>query len=182
MKKLFCIPAFSLFLLCANAQKRKLASDKEQLFTTEEINRLDSLLQGYYKKSGNLIVVCSDTLDVTTKMYKDSLIKEYIGDELIKPYAVFLLLSRRNSTIQLESNDLSTSSPGKEDTADPAKKNSEKNDSAYLAKKSQETLNEFMKIISAGIPAFKEKKREERTTIICLKAMEFLDALPKRIQ
>ena len=153
--------------LCQCTKKRKLASDKEQLFTTEEINRLDSLLQGYYKKSGNLIVVCSDTLDVTTKMYKDSLIKEYIGDELIKPYAVFLLLSRRNSTIQLESNDLSTKqSLGKRTQLIPPKKNSEKNDSAYLAKKSQETLNEFMKIISPLAYLHLKKRKEKKEQLL----------------
>jgi len=159
-----------LFAYCFafhNATAQTLVTDKEHLFTKEEINRIDSLLQNYHKSSGNLIVVCTDTLDVTTKMYKDSLIGLYTGNMLVKPYVLFLLLSRKNSIIQLDSNDLLMDISRIKDTTDLAKMNTEK-------------LEELAKIISYGVPALKEKKREEGVTIICSKAMEFLDALPKR--
>jgi hypothetical protein len=164
------------------ATAQTLVTDKEHLFTTGEINRIDSMLQNYYKSTGNLIVVCTDTLDVATKMYKDSLIGFYTGNMLIKPYALFLLLSRKNSIIQLESNDLplSKDSSGKPDTIDLAKINTEKPESGHLAADTKARLGEFMKIVGYGVPALKEKKREEGVTIICLKAMEFLDALPKK--
>ncbi|MGZ4011726.1 MAG: hypothetical protein ACXVLF_12285 [Flavisolibacter sp.] len=180
MKKRLCLFALSLLVLCVNAQQKVLVTDKEHLFTTEETSRIDSLLQGYYKKSGNLIVVCTDTLDVSTKTYKDSLIAVYTGDKLIKPYAIFLLLSRRNSKIQLESNELSRDSLGKKDTIDLTKIDNEKNEKAYVTEGTKKNLEEFMKIVSYGVPALKEKKREEGVTIICKKAMEFLDALPRK--
>lgn len=175
MKKAFCISAFSLFFLCANAQQKILVADKEHLFTTEEISRVDSLLQDYHKRSGNLVVVCTDTLDVSAKTYKDSLIKLYTGDKPIKPYAVFLLLSRKNSTVRLESNDLPTDSSVKKDLT-----KTEKEQSVYITEDRKEGLEEFMKIVTYGLPAFKEKKLEEGVTIICQKAMEFLDTLPKK--
>jgi hypothetical protein len=172
-----------LFTFCVafyNGNAQTLLTDKEHLFTSEEIYRIDSMLQNYYKTSGNLIVVCTDTLDVSTKTYKDSLISLYTGNLPNKPYAVFLLLSRKNSIIQLESNDLSKDSSEKKDTIDLVKVNAEKPPSIYPTNDTKERLDDFMKIVSYGVPALKEKKREEGVMIICKKAMEFLNALPKR--
>lgn len=180
MKKAFCIAALSFFFFCANAQQKKLVTDKEHLFTTEEINRIDSLLQSYNKKTGNLVVVCTDTLDVRTKIYKDSLIKIYTGDKPIRPYAIFLLLSRKKSIVQLESNELPKDSSEKKEATDLTKLNSEKNEAGNASEDTKKGLEEFMRIISYGLPALKEKKLEEGVTIICKKAMEFLDLLPKR--
>jgi len=153
MKKIISILTCSLFALAINAQQIKLVTDKESIFTSEEINRIDSLLQAYKQSSGNLVVVCTDSLDVSTKAYKDSLIAKYTKDDAQKPYAIFLLLSRKNSIVLLVSNDLTKDIPNR--------------------------LEEFMKIVSYGVPALKEKKLEEGVTIICRKAMGFLDSLPK---
>lgn len=180
MKKALCLSAFSFFFLCISAQQTLLVTDKEQLFTNEEISRINNLLQDYYKKTGNLIVVCTDSLDISAKAYKDSLIGLYTGNQPIKPYAVFLLLSRKNSAIRLESNELSNDSLGKKDAIELAKMNTESNQSADAIEDAREKFEAFMKIVSYGIPALKEKKREEGVTIICKKAMEFLDGLPKK--
>jgi len=180
MKKTFCVSALSFSIICASAQKTILVTDKEHLFTTGEISRIDNLLQDYNQRSGNLVVVCSDTLDVSTKSYKDSLIEVYTGDKPLKPYAIFVLLSRKNSLIQLQSNDLTKDSLGKGHTTDAIKIDSGKNETGDASEETKQKLEEFMKIVSYGIPALKEKKREEGVTIICRKAMEFLDALPKR--
>lgn len=143
-----------LFVFGAAAQQKKLVTDKETLFTKEEINRIDSMLQAYRQSSGNLVAVCTDSLDVTTNAYRDSLVSEYTKDDVQKPYAVFLLLSRKNGTVQLVSNELGKDIP-------------------Y-------SVDDFIKIINYGVPALKEKKREEAVTIICKKIMELLDALPKK--
>jgi len=172
-----------LFIYCFAfhiAIAQTLVTDKEHLFTTEEVNRIDSMLQNYYKSSGNLIVVCTDTLDVTTKIYKDSLITFYTGSISKKPYALFLLLSRKNSVLQLESNEFSEVNAEKPDTIDLTKDNAEHPESGYLTEVTKERLEELMKIVSYGVPALKERRREEGVTIICKKAMEFLDALPKK--
>ena len=179
MKKTVFVCTLLLFLFCANAQQKTLVTDKEHLFTKDEFGRIDTLLQGYQKRSGNLVVVCTDTLDIRTKAYKDSLIGLYTGDRLIKPYALFLLLSRKNSAIQLESNELDKDSFGKKETIELTKTKGV-NEPSYVTEHTKERLQQLMKILSYGLPSLKEKKLEEGVTIICQKSMEFLDALPKK--
>ena len=142
-----------LFVLAMNAQQKKLVTDKESLFTKEEGIRIDSMLQAYKQSSGNLVVVCTDSLDVSTTVYKDSLVAEYSREDMHKTFALFLLLSRKNGLIQLVSNELTKDMPNR--------------------------MEAFLKIVSYGIPSIKEKRREEGVTIICKKAKEFLDSLPK---
>ncbi len=137
-----------------HAQQKKLITDVESIFTAAEINRIDSVLQDYHKRSGNYVIVCTDTLDISTDAYKDSLVEIYTPASPKKPYALFLLLSRKNSLVYLASNELTKDVPNR--------------------------LDEFLKIISYGVPALKEKKIEEAVTIISKKAMEFLDTLPPR--
>lgn len=154
MRNTIIILACLLFSANLNAQQPKLITDVESIFTAAETHRIDSLLQDYHHRTGNFIVLCTDTLDVSTDAYKDSLVEIYTPASPKKPYALFLLLSRKNSLVYLASNELTKDVPNR--------------------------LDEFLKIISYGVPALKEKKIEEAVTIISTKAMEFLDALPVR--
>lgn len=137
-----------------HAQQKKLITDVESIFTVAESNRIDSMLQDYHKRSGNYVIICTDTLDISTDAYKDSLVEVYTPESIQKPYAFFLLLSRRNSKVFLVSNELTEEVPN--------------------------LMDEIYKIVGYGIPALKEKKVEEAVTIISKKAMEFLDSLPPR--
>ncbi|MBL0153635.1 MAG: hypothetical protein IPP93_09140 [Chitinophagaceae bacterium] len=154
MRNTISILACLLFTANLNAQQPKLITDVELIFTAAEKGRIDSLLQDYHKRSGNYVVVCTDTLDISTDAYKDSLVEVYTPESIRKPYAFFLLLSRRNSRVFLVSNELTEEVPN--------------------------LMDEIYKIVGYGIPALKEKKVEEAVTIISKKAMEFLDALPPR--
>lgn len=153
MKYAFIILAI-FFSATPHAQQKKLITDVESIFTAAEINRIDSLLQDYHKRTGHFVVVCTDTLDISTDAYRDSLVEIYTPESLHKPYALFLLLSRRNSWVFLVSNELTKELPN--------------------------ITEELYKIVGYGIPFLKEKKIEEAVTIISIKSMEFLDALPPR--
>ena len=49
-------------------------------------------------------------------------------------------------------------------------------DGCLLDEQGPDLLKDFTDILAAGIPALKEKKREEGVTLMCLRAMQFLDS------
>jgi hypothetical protein len=134
------------------AQTIGLVHDKEKIFTDAETSRIDSLLQAYKQATGNLIAVCSDSLNINTEEYKAHLKAEFIPDPNFKPRTLLLLLSRKNSQVNMVAFNLP-----------------ETNEWQHL-----------MPIMDAGVGSFKAKKPAEGSLLICKKAMEYLDALPKK--
>lgn len=154
MKKFLSFYFGFLFLTIANAQPTPLVLDQEKLFTADEVSRLDSMLHAYRQSSGHFVVVVStDTLDVSPEEYIDRLAKSSYSDNTENSFGYFLLLSRKNQLVFCAVND---------------------NLKPFI---SQDLL---LDILNAGLPSLKEKRTAEGVMMICRRAMEFLDRLPKK--
>lgn len=145
MKNILLIINFSLFALHILAQNGKRVYDRENIFTSSETAKLDSMLQQYSIRSGNNMFIVSDTADISANVYADRLFTQFSSME--KP-ALALLMSRKNSLLLIAVN---------------AKLR------PYL---SQEQM---MAMINAGIPSFRDKRTADGAKLICLKAMELLN-------
>ncbi len=135
------------------AQSQTLVQDKENLFTTEETNLIDSLLQAYRNKSGNLVVVYTDTSDISAEGFAASVQMRYGSPATDGYYSFILLMSRKNSLLFASVN--SHTLPFV-------------NDQLLLG------------LLEPGFQSLKEKRRAEGVTRICMKAIEFLEQLPKK--
>jgi hypothetical protein len=151
MKKYPALFVGLLFFLAATAQKNKLVLDHEKIFTAKEIASLDSMLQQYRRSSGRVILISTDTLDVSSPQYATNLVNQFIKDNTNKPYIFMLLLSRKKVMILASIND----------KVKPFIKD-----------------RTLLDILDAGIPSFKENRNEEGSKLVCKKAMEFLNTLP----
>ena len=145
--------AFIFPAITVCCQDAALVTDKENLFTGLEITHIDSLLQAYHKKSGNLVAVYTDSADISandfgSKVY--ALFKKTSSDEA---YSFILMMSRTHSHIFSTIN----------------------NKTVPYANQQQ-----LIGILETGFVSLKEKRREEAVIKICTKAMEFLDSLPGR--
>lgn len=136
----------------ADAQSARLVIDKEDLFTTQEEAHIDSVLQAYHKKSGNLMALYTDTADVSAEYFGNRVEALFARDFTDSAYSYILMLSRNHSMMI-----------------------------SSLNKKTDPFLNNelLLNILNTGIPSIKEKRREEVVLQIFNKAMEFLDSLPK---
>ena len=149
---------FALFLFIgllnhtALAQSAALVQDKESLLTGEEHNRIDSLLQAYRNRTGNLIAVYTDTADISAEGFTHSVQLQYGQPATDKHYNFILLMSRKNAFV--------------------------------FASVNQQTVpfvNDGLLtgILESGFASLREKRRAEGITQICIKAIKFLDQLPK---
>lgn len=127
------------------AQNGKKVYDRENIFSSSEAAKLDSILQQYSMHSVCNMFIVSDTANITASVYADSLFTQFNS---IKKPALALLMSRKNSLLLIAVN---------------AKLR------PYL---SQEQM---MAMINAGIPSFRDKKTADGAKLICLKAMELLN-------
>ena len=144
--------AINIFLQTASfAQSKPLVIDKEKIFSVAESKRLDSMLQQYRKLTGKIILICSDTADVSQAKFTDNLANKYAEGIKPKPYIFMLLLSQKRQHVLVSVND------------------------RIIAAVGQRSL---LYILDAGIVSFRENKNEQGATQICRKAMEFLNSLP----
>ena len=139
----------------ASAQQLALLVDREEVLAPDARGRMDSLLNAYHDRTGNVLTFCSDSADVSIKTYQDSVEKAYASLAGREGYSIHVLVSRRHQKIQLASDN--------------------------MARFDRAKFEEFMKIVSFGVPALKDGKRELGFTAICMKAMEFLDSLPPKV-
>jgi uncharacterized membrane protein YgcG len=149
-KALFLLlPAISVI---SYAQQPAHVQDKEQLFTRDEVFRLDSLLKQYHDQSGKIVLIATDSADVNKPDYNNELFLQYVPDSTSKAIVLMLLMSRKSQSIKI-----------------------------IITKPLVPYVSpqRILEMIEAGIPAIKEKQREEGAMLICRKAMEFLDGLPK---
>lgn len=150
MKQFFSVFALLITLQVA-AQTH--VQDKEQLFTKDEVYRLDSMLQQYHQLTDKIVLIATDSSEVNNPSYKNELFQQYFPDSTSNKWVLMLLMSRKSQTIMLV-----VSKP-------------------LLPYISQQLL---MDIIETGILSIKDKRREEGAAIICKKAMEFLNGLQKK--
>jgi hypothetical protein len=151
MKKYPALFVALLFFIGVTAQQKKLVLDHEKIFTAKEISSLDSMLQQYKRSSGRIIIISTDTVDVSSDQYATDLANQFVKGSTNKPYVFMLLLSKKKIMILASIND----------KVKPFIK--------------QRTL---LDILDAGIPAFKEGRSAEGSKLVCKKAMEFLNTLP----
>ena len=114
---------------------------------------VDSLLQAYRNKSGNLVVVYTDTSDISAEGFAASVQMRYGSPATDGYYSFILLMSRKNSLLFASVN--SHTLPFV-------------NDQLLLG------------LLEPGFQSLKEKRRAEGVTRICMKAIEFLEQLPKK--
>jgi uncharacterized membrane protein YgcG len=151
MKKYPALLVGLLFFIAATAQKKTLVLDHEKIFTAKEIASLDSMLQQYRQHSGRIIIISTDTLDVSSAQYATNLVNRFVKGSTNKPYVFMLLLSQKKVMILASVND----------KVKPFIKD-----------------RTLLEILDAGIPSFKEKRTAEGAKLVCKKAMEFLNKLP----
>jgi|SRR5215203_859094 len=153
MKKYPALFAALLFLIAGTAQQKKLVLDHEKIFTSEETAVLDSMLQQYRRSSGRIILISTDTLDVSTGQYATNLVNQFVKGSTNKPYIFMLLLSKKKVMILASVND----------KVKPFIKD-----------------RTLLDILDAGIPSFKEGRNAEGSMLVCNKAMKFLNTLPAK--
>ena len=158
MKKLFVFLSGLIFFTAVNAQlvpsireQKTLVLDHEKIFTAKEITSLDSILQKYREATGRIVLISTDTLDVSSGYYADNIVNQFVTDTTNKPFIFMLLLSRKNQLILASVNDKVR---------------------PFIKDKT------LFEILDAGIPSFKEKRTAEGSKLICKKAMAFLNTLP----
>ena len=136
----------------ANAQQSELVVDKENFFTEKEIVSIDSLLQAYHKRSGNLVAVYTDTANISNPDFGASVYATFKKPGTDSAYSYILMMSRKHSLLFSSVN-----------------------------KKTVPFINDqlLVGILEKGFASFKEKRRAEGVMIICSAAMSFLDGLPK---
>jgi len=151
MKKYPPLLVALLFFIAATAQQKKQVLDHEKIFTTKEIASLDSMLQQYRRSSGRIILISTDTLDVSKDQYATNLVNQFVKGNTNKPYIFMLLLSKKKVMILASVND----------KVKPFIKD-----------------RTLFDILDAGIPSFKESRSAEGSMLVCKKAMQFLNTLP----
>ena len=147
-------PALFLGLLLAiavTAQQKKQVLDHEKIFTAKEIASLDSMLQQYRRSSGRIILISTDTVDVSNEQYATNLVNQFVKGSANQPYIFMLLLSKKKVMILASIND----------KVKPFIKD-----------------RTLLDILDAGIPSFKNSQTAEGSRLVCKKAMEFLNTLP----
>jgi uncharacterized membrane protein YgcG len=151
MKRYPPLFAALLFFNAVTAQQKKLVLDHEKIFTAKEIASLDSMLQQYRRSSGRIILISTDTFDVSKEQYATNLVNQFVKGNANKPYVFMLLLSKKKVMILASVND----------KVKPFIKD-----------------RTLLDILDAGIPSFKENRSAEGSKLVCKKAMEFLNTLP----
>lgn len=141
-------------VVSVEAQQHTFLKDDESLLTSVEQFRLDSLLRSYHERTGNLVTFGSDTADVSRKTYKDSVVASFASMVGSKGYSAHLFASRQHGQVEL--------STGPMEPLEPPR------------------IDSLMRTITYGLDDLKAGRKEAGFTTICVKLMEFLDALPPK--
>lgn len=152
MKKYTVLFYALIFFIAANAQQTSLVLDKEDLFTETEEKRIDSLLQAYHQKSGNLMALYTDSADISEKDFGYRVYSLFKKPGSDNAYSYILMMSRNHSFLITTVNKITAS---------------------------QVNQQQLEALMEKGFASFKEKKREEGVVKIFEEAMEFLDTIPK---
>jgi uncharacterized membrane protein YgcG len=141
---LFFIFLFVALQTCAQSY----VLDKEQYLNVEEIARVDSMLSAYHKRTGTVVLMSTDSLDIKSPTYVSEIFKRYFPDSASSNRVLMLLMSRRNQYVTMVAS---------------------KPLAPYI------NQQQLLDMISAGAPSLQAKRREEGVTNILKKAMETLD-------
>ena len=150
----YCLLLITLvFTRPAMAQDTPLLQDRENLLTAGERLQIDSLLEHYRKRTGQLVAVYTDTADISSPDFTLSVQRQYGDPKTDRHYNFILLMSRKNgllfasvnqSTMPFVNNELLTG------------------------------------ILEKGVASLQAQRRADGVREICQAAMQFLDQLPVR--
>jgi len=161
MKKIIVLLVAFIVTHSLSAQEKVLLLDQERLFTSSELKKMDSLLQHYYKTTGNYIgIVTTDTLDRNPGDYSTHFAQQQGLTDSKNNYGLILLLSRKQELIYLTG------------TGQLLRLNE-------VAPQAQEALQS---IIGTGIPYLQEKRTADGVIKICQEAMKFIEKTAKILQ
>ena len=152
MKKYTVLVCALILIITTHAQQTRWVMDKEDLFTQAEEMRIDSLLQAYHNRSGNLVALYTDSADISEKDFGGKVYAQFKKVAVDSAYSYILMMNRGRSLIFFTLN---------------------KKTAAFADQQ------KLVAILESGFASFKEKKREEGVLKIFTKAIEFLDSLPK---
>lgn len=124
--------------------------DMEKYLAPEEIGRVDSMLADFHKRTGKVVLMSTDTLNVRDPLYSNELFRRYFPDTTSSEKVLILLMSRKNQLVQMTAS------------------------KTLLGKINDQML---LEMIRAGAPSLQAKRREEGVTIILKKAMEAMEKL-----
>jgi len=57
----------------------------QKIFTAKEITGLDTMLQKYRETTGRIVLISTDTLDVSSQYYADNIVNQYVTDTANRP-------------------------------------------------------------------------------------------------
>ena len=141
----------AIFLIIAVQTKaQSYVLDIEKYLSPEEAARVDSMLAGFHKRTGKLVLMSTDTLNIQDPSYKNDLFSRYYPNSTSTEKVMMLILSRKNQLVQITMG---------------------RNLKPFFSDQ------EITEMIFAGAPALQAKRREEGVTTILRKAMEALNAL-----
>jgi uncharacterized membrane protein YgcG len=144
----FLLAIFLIITVQTHAQSYVL--DIEKYLSAEEVARVDSMLAEFHKRTGNVVLMSTDSLNIQDPLYKNELFSRYYPDSTSSQKVMMLILSRKNQLVQITMG---------------------RNLQPFFAEQ------RITEMIFAGAPALQAKRREEGVTIILRKAMEALGAL-----
>jgi uncharacterized membrane protein YgcG len=144
----FILPVFLIITIQTHAQLYVL--DLEKYLSPEEATRVDSMLAGFHKRTGKVVLMSTDSLNIKEPSYKSNLFSRYYPDSTSNERVMMLVLSRKNQLVQITMS---------------------RNLLPFF------TDQKITEMIFAGAPALQARRREEGVTTILRKVMEALEAL-----
>ena len=99
MKKYTVLVCALLFIITPHGQQTRWVMDKEDLFTQAEEMRIDSLLQAYHNRSGNLVALYTDSADISEKVFGDKIYALFKKVAVDSAYSYILMMNRGRSLI-----------------------------------------------------------------------------------
>lgn len=149
MKNVFLV-IFLIIAIQTSAQSYVL--DQEQYLKPEEVARVDSMLSDFHKRTGTVLLMSTDSLNINSADYTNKIYQRYFPGTTSSNRVLMLLMSRKTQVVKM------------------------------VASKPLTTFIDRMQMldmINAGAPSLRAKKGEEGVTLILKKAMEELDKLPR---
>ena len=143
------LPAIFL-IITVQTQAQSYVLDMEKYLSAEEVARVDSMLAEFHKRTGKVVLMSTDSLNIHDPSYKNDLFSRYFPDSTSTEKVMMLVMSRKNQLVQITIG---------------------RNLLPYF------TEQKLTEMIFAGAPALQARRREEGVTIILRKAMEALEAL-----
>lgn len=149
MKNVFL---FIFLIIAIQTSAQSYVLDQEKYLKPDEVARVDSMLSAFHKRTGTVLLMSTDSLDINSSDYNNKIFQRYFPDTTSSNRVLMLLMSRKTQFVKI------------------------------VASKSLLPFIDqvqMLDMINAGAPSLRAKKGEEGVTLILKKAMETIDKLPR---